>query len=320
MNTDKEILLKIYKKMKLIRAFEETATELSAKGQVPGFLHLYTGEEAIAAGVCTNLRDEDYITSTHRGHGHLIAKGGDVKQMMAELFGKRTGYCKGKGGSMHICSPEVGILGANGIVAGGIPIATGAGVSINYRESDQVVVCFFGDGATNQGAFHESLNLASIWDLPVVYVCENNLYAISTCQHYHQNIDDIAERAKAYGIQGITIDGNDAEVVYEEAGKAIKAARNGEGPTLLECKTYRWHGHAEGDSCNYRTEEEVQEWKEKDPIPRLEKKLEKEGVLAQDEINNIEQEINEEIEEAVKFGKEGPFPDKSELLEDVYSG
>jgi TPP-dependent pyruvate/acetoin dehydrogenase alpha subunit len=242
-----EKLIEMYRTMKKIREFETKAAELFAEGSIPGFVHLYIGEEAVATGVCANLKDSDYITSTHRGHGHIIAKGGDLKYMFAELFGKATGYCKGKGGSMHIADADRGILGANGIVGAGHNIAVGAGLSAKYRGTDQVCVCFFGDGSTNQGTFHESLNLASIWKLPVIFVCENNLYGISMHQSRHQAIQDVADRAVAYNIPGVVVDGNDVLAVYEAAKEAIDRARNGQGPTLIECKTYRQRGHFEGD-------------------------------------------------------------------------
>ena len=236
-------IIEMYKTMKRIREFETNASKLFAEGQIHGFVHLYIGEEAVATGVCSNLREDDYITSTHRGHGHIIAKGGDVKYMMAELYGRQTGYCKGKGGSMHIADATKGIIGANGIVGAGQNIATGAGLSAKLRGTDQVCACFFGDGSTNQGTFHESLNLASIWRLPVVFVCENNLYGISMHQSRHQAIQDIADRAVAYNIPGVVVDGNDVFAVYEAANEAIERARNGQGPSLIECKTYRHHGH-----------------------------------------------------------------------------
>lgn len=317
-NIEKSILLEMYRKMEQIRQFELKAVELFTAGELPGFLHSYLGEEASAVGVCMNLRKNDYITSTHRGHGHVIAKGADLKKMMAELFGKITGYCRGKGGSMHIMDRELGILGANGIVGGGIPIATGAGLSIKIRKTDQVVACFFGDGASNQGSFHESLNLASIWNLPVVYVCENNLYAESTSQKYHQKIKDIAVRAKAYDIFSEIVDGNDVLDVYEKASRAIERARNGEGPTLLEVKTYRWLGHYVGDPGVYRPKEEVEEWKAKEPIGRFKKVLIENKVVGEKELEKISKEVEEEVEEAVRFSRNSEDPDVSVALEDVF--
>jgi len=305
--------------MKKIREFETKAAELFAEGRIPGFVHLYIGEEAVATGVSANLKDSDYITSTHRGHGHIIAKGGDLKYMFAELFGRVTGYCKGKGGSMHIADADKGILGANGIVGAGHNIAVGAGVSSKYRGTDQVCVCFFGDGSTNQGTFHESLNMASIWKLPVIFVCENNLYGISMHQSRHQAIQDVADRAVAYNIPGVVVDGNDVLAVYEAANEAIDRARNGQGPTLIECKTYRHRGHFEGDPTVYRDKEEVQEWLEKDPILRLINYMLENNVATEDDIKNINKEIASEIDEAIKFAEESPFPPVEAAVEDIYT-
>ena len=244
---EKGLMVESYRKMVLIRKFEMCASKLFAQNKLPGFLHLYVGEEAVATGVCSALEVTDYITSTHRGHGHLIAKGGDVKKMMAELFAKETGYCKGKGGSMHISDRDKGILGANGIVGAGIPIATGAAFASKYKGDGRVAVSFFGDGAANRGTFHEALNMAAAFKLPAVFVCENNLFAISVCARYHMAISDISDRAAAYGMPGYSIDGNDVELVYETTKAAVERARRGEGPTLIECKTWRHRGHYEGD-------------------------------------------------------------------------
>ncbi|HAA80615.1 MAG TPA: pyruvate dehydrogenase (acetyl-transferring) E1 component subunit alpha, partial [Thermoanaerobacter sp.] len=306
-------------RMVKIRKFEEKVAELFAQGKVLGFVHLYIGEEATAVGVCENLEDKDYITSTHRGHGHLIAKGGDLKYMMAELYGKETGYCKGKGGSMHIADATKGILGANGIVGGGFPIAAGAALSAKMRGTDQVAVCFFGDGASNQSTFHEALNIASIWKLPVVFVCENNLYGISMRQDKHQAIKDVADRAIGYGIPGVTVDGNDVLAVYEVAKEAINRARSGAGPTLVECKTYRYRGHFEGDPTIYRSKEEVEEWLAKDPILRLSKHILDNDVATEKELKDIEARIVEEVEEAVRFAEESPYPKEEAAVEDVYT-
>ena len=314
----KETYRNMYKVMKRIREFETTAMSRFAEGKIPGFVHLYLGEEAVGTGVCQNLRDDDFITSTHRGHGHIIAKGGDLKFMMAELFGKITGYCKGKGGSMHIADASKGILGANGIVGAGHNIAVGAGLSAKLRKTDQVCVCFFGDGSTNQGTFHESLNLASIWKLPVVFVCENNYYGISMSQAKHQAIKDIADRAGSYGIPGVSIDGNDIMAIYEASKEAIARARKGLGPTLIECKTYRHRGHFEGDPATYKPADEQKAWLEKDPIPRFKEFLSK-NVLQADEIAKIDAEVAKEIEEAVRFADESPVPDPSTVVVDVYS-
>ncbi len=319
MSIDTEKLLWMYTNMLKIRRFEEKVAELFAAGKIPGFVHLYVGEEAVATGVCAHLRKDDYITSTHRGHGHLISKGGDLKLMMAELFGKRTGYCKGKGGSMHIADMDLGILGANGIVGGGPPIATGAALAVRYKGTDQVAVCFLGDGASNQGTFHEGVNLASIWKLPVIFVVENNMYGISFPQTRSMRVQDIADRAAAYGIPGFVVDGNDVIAVYEAAGEAIQRARAGEGPALIECKTYRYRGHFEGDPMVYRTREEEEMWKAKDPISRFEAKLMEMGVLNEAQAREINERILAQVEEAVRFAEESPWPAPEEVLEDVYT-
>ncbi len=311
----------LYKKMVEIRLFEERVQDLYARGLVPGSVHLYIGQEAIAAGVCAHLRKEDYITSTHRGHGHLIAKGAELKYMMAELFGRRTGYCKGKGGSMHIADIDLGILGANGIAGGGIPLAVGAGLSSKMRGADQVTVCFFGDGSSNSGTFHEGLNFASVHRVPVVFICENNLYGISVSQKQHQAIQDISIRSVAYKMPGVTIDGNDVQAVYQTSGEAIQRARAGEGPTLVECKTYRWRGHYEGDpnqGRRYRTTEEIQAWIKRCPIKRFEEKLIKGRVLNRKRIKQIREGFEKKIQEAVDFAKESPFPAPEDIFEDVY--
>ena len=315
----KELKIKMFRQMVTIRRFEERVKELYAQGFMAGLAHLYDGQEAVAVGACAALRPDDYITSTHRGHGHCIAKGGDLKRMMAEVLGRKTGYCKGKGGSMHIFDLSLGILGANGIVAGGIPIATGAGLKIKLKKTGQVVVCFFGDGATNQGTFHESLNMAGLWKLPVIYVCENNLYAISVSQARHQPIKDVAIRAASYGMPGVIADGNDVLDVYEKVGNAVERARAGEGPTLVECKTYKYGGHHVGDPGTiYRTKEEVLAWKEKCPIRRMREHLLATGALTAEEISEIELAVERAIEEAVEYAKESPLPSPEEALEDLY--
>jgi TPP-dependent pyruvate/acetoin dehydrogenase alpha subunit len=321
MEPSKKQMVDLLKTMVTIRLFEGRLVDLYAMG-FTGLTHLYIGQEAIAAGVCANLRKEDYITSTHRGHGHVIAKGGALKFMMAELFGKKTGYCKGKGGSMHIADINLGILGANGIVGGGIPIAVGAALSSKMRKTDQVTVCFFGDDASNTGAFHEGLNLASIHCLPVVFICENNLYGISVPQKQHQAIQDISIRAVAYNMPGVTVDGNDVLAVHKASGKAIERARAGKGPTLIECKTYRWRGHHEGDpnrGSRYRPVEEVKEWMKKCPIRRFEEKLLGKKIVTTAKGKKIREEIEKEIDEAIAFAKESPYPDPQDLYEDVYT-
>jgi len=315
----KESKLWMYEKMLTIRLFEEGTYRTYTHGWMPGLAHLYIGQEAVAVGVCVNLEEKDYILSTHRGHGHLIAKGGDLNKMMAEIMGKKNGYCKGKGGSMHITAPEVGILGANAIVGAGIPIATGVGLSIKLKNEKRVVVCFFGDGASNQGAFHEGINMASVWHLPIVYICENNLYGISVHQSRAQNIKNIATRAKSYGIPGKVVDGNDVLEVARISKDAIDKARSGEGPTLIECKTYRWGGHHVGDpGTAYRLKKEVQEWKEKCPIKRFRNFLMQEGILTEEEDKKIQDRIKKKVNEAIAFGRSSPYPSPEEALKDVF--
>jgi TPP-dependent pyruvate/acetoin dehydrogenase alpha subunit len=313
----KELQIEMYTRMVMIRYFEEEAVKQLRSG-MPGFIHSYVGEEAMAVGACSAIRKDDYITSTHRGHGHIIAKGAELSKMMAELWGKITGYNKGKGGSMHIASYDLGILGANGIVGGGIPIATGAGLSIKIDGSDKVVVCFMGDGATNQGTFHESVNIAAANKLPVIYVCENNLYGVGTYQPSVRAIEDIADRAPAYGIPGKIVDGNDVEDVYKAVKSASKRARRGEGPTLIEGKTYRWYGHFEGDKDG-RPKDEIKKWKAKDPVARYRKKLLSDGVLNQSKDKEIIQSVEKEVADAVRFAHDSKLPDISEAMTDIYS-
>jgi pyruvate dehydrogenase E1 component alpha subunit len=319
MNIPKERLILMYERMLKIRYFEDRVRELFANGEMPGFVHLYLGQEAVAVGACASLNTDDFITSTHRGHGHIIAKGGEMRCMMAELYGKATGYNKGKGGSMHIAWPELGILGANGIVSGGIPIATGAGLSAKLRKSGQVVVCFFGDGASNEGTFHESLNIAGAFDLPVVYVCENNLYAVSTRQSKVRKVEDIADRAQGYGMPGIVVDGNDVVAVYEAVHEAVDRARAGEGPTLVECKTYRWRAHFEGEVDTYRPPEEVEAWLKREPVEPYRKLLIEQGMLSEPEAQVIEQSVLAELEEAVEFARVSPLPEPETALEGLWA-
>ncbi|MBP1711846.1 MAG: acoA [Deltaproteobacteria bacterium] len=319
MNLTKEELLELYRTMIRIRSFEMKVVELFAAGQIPGFAHLYAGEEAIAAGVCANLAKNDFIISTHRGHGHVLAKGGKIDLMMAEIFGKASGYCKGKGGSMHIADVDLGILGANGIVGAGLPIIAGAALACKYKKTGGVAVCFFGDGASNRGTFHEALNLSSVWKLPAIYVCENNFLGMSIHQKDHMNITDIADRAAGYGIPGVSIDGNDVIAVYEAAANAIKRARNGEGTSLIECKTWRHRGHFEGDPSVYKKPEEQESWLKKDPIPRLGTKLMGLNYAKQKELDQIRAEEEAKIEAAVKFAQESPSPSLNDLLTDVYA-
>ena len=311
MELDKQKLLQMYRNMLRIRRFEERLAEESARGNIPGLLHLYVGEEAVAVGACSALRKEDYITSTHRGHGHCIAKGGELRKMMAELFAKETGYCKGRGGSMHIAAPDIGIVGCSGIAGAGIPIAAGVGLSSKLRKTDQVCVSFFGDGASNTGAFHEGMNLASLWELPVVYVLENNLYAISTPAVRSSKLKNISDRAAAYGMRSALADGMDVLSVYQAVSEAVERARKGQGPTLVECKTYRFRGHHEGDPKKgemYRTKQEMDEWEKRDPIIRLGDKMIKDRKATQAELDAINQETMKEIEDAVAFAKESPSP------------
>lgn len=319
MNIPKKKLVQMYSGMLRIRHFENRVKDLFAAGEMPGFVHLYLGEEAVAVGACSALKDDDYITSTHRGHGHILAKGGEMKYMMAELYGKATGYNKGKGGSMHIAWPKLGILGANGIVGGGIPIATGAAFSAKYRKSGQVAVCFFGDGAASEGTFHESVNIASAFDLPVVYVCENNLYGVGTRQRDVRNIEDIADRGTAYGIPGLVVDGNNVIAVYEAVYEAVKRARNGEGPSLLECKTYRWRTHFEGEPDTYRPPEEVKAWLKREPIAPYRKELIEQGVIDETKAKQIEKEVQKELEEAVEFARTSPLPNPETALEGLWA-
>lgn len=315
-----EKLIEMYACMWRIRLFEEQAEYQSSQGKVLGALHTYIGEEAVGVGVCAHLNDSDYITSTHRGHGHCIAKGADIKRMMAELFGRVDGYCKGKGGSMHIADFKVGMLGANGIVAGGFGLATGAGLAAQMRGSGQVAVCFFGDGAANRGPFHENINIGAVWKLPVVYVCENNQYAQWTAQKDVTLVTDISTMSAAYGIPGIQVDGMDVLAVYEAAGEAVARARRGEGPTLLECKTYRFHGHNFGDPQQYRSREEIAEWMERnDALRRLATYLLDQGILTEAQDAALQQKIAEEIQEAVRFAEASPYPTPDELYKDVLS-
>lgn len=314
-------LLDMHRRMVRIRIFEETAGKLMEDGKIPGALHLYVGQEAVAAGVMAHLGNEDWITSTHRGHGHVIAKGGEFDRMFAELYGKATGYCKGKGGSMHICNMELGMLGANGIVGGGPPIAVGAAFSNRFRKTTNVACTFFGDGASNEGAFHEAANMAGLYRLPVIFVCENNGFGEYTSQANHQAIVDVADRAAGYGMPGVVVDGMDAVAVYEAAGEAVERARRGEGPTLLECKTYRFYDHVgvRGMGLTYRSDDEVEQWKQRDPITLHEKRLAEQKILSKKKAQAVHDEVTKEIQEAVAFAESSPMPEPSALLEDVYA-
>ena len=316
---EKKDYLKLYQRMLEIRVFEERAAELFMKGELPGFLHPSIGQEAVPVGVCAVLKENDYIISTHRGHGDILAKGADLKKMFAELFGKRSGYCKGKGGSMHIADLDLGILGAVGVVGSCIPIGNGAALAFQMNQTGQVVVTFFGDGASNTGQFHEGLNMASTWNLPVVFVCQNNGVALSTPQGVHQKIKDVSVRAKAYDIPGVTVDGMDVLAVKEVAEAAAARARRGEGPTLIEAKTYRYMGHFVGEpGTDYRTKEEVESWKKKDAIERFKNTILQKKLATAAEVAKIEQGVRDAVEEAIRFGRESADPKPEETLEDVY--
>lgn len=309
----------IYETMKTIRAFEEQVFQLTTKRLVQGSVHFYIGQEAVATGICHCLEKEDYIMSNHRCHGHLIAKGGDLNKMMAELMGRKEGYCSGKGGTMHLVDPSIGMMGANGIVGGGNPIALGLGYACKNFEKEKIVVSFFGDGAINTGAFHESLNLASLWGLPILFVCENNQYAISTSVSRSASIEELSQRAIAYGIPGKTIDGNDIGQVIDQAGKFIGDIRKDLGPALLVCDTYRQMGHSIHDPRTYRTKEEEEGWKDKDPIIRYENTLIKDNRLDKKKITAIQKRIDKKIKEAVDFALGSPVPESQELYRDVYA-
>ena len=320
-NYSKEQLMSFYETMIRIRRFEEETFEFYKKGLMAGLAHLYLGEEAIATGVCAALNEEDYIGSTHRGHGHLVARGADTDRMMAEILGKKTGYSNGKGGSMHIMAMDKGILGANGIVGGEIPIATGAAYSAKYRGTDQVAVSFMGDSATNEGTFHESINMAAAWDLPCIYVIENNLYGISVDIRDVTNTPDLAVRAQAYNIPGVVVDGMDVVAVYEAAKKAVERARKGEGPTLIECKTYRWQGHHVGDPATYRkrrSETEKEDWMKKDPIPALKDAVLKAGIASEEDFDKLDRLVEDEIQAAVQFAVDSEYPPAEDAYTDVF--
>jgi pyruvate dehydrogenase E1 component alpha subunit len=313
-------LLQMYRDMLTIRRFEEKVYETYRNGQIRGIAHLYIGEEAVAVGACASLGRDDYVTSTHRGHGHCIAKGGDVRLMMAELMGKRTGYSKGKGGSMHIFDREAGILGANGIVGGGIGMAVGAALSIKKHKGNQVVIAFFGDGGANQGVLYEGMNLASVWSLPVIFLCENNHFGEFTPFRTVTGGDSIAARATGFGLPGMTADGNDVCVVADIVGEAVARAREGKGPSLVECVTYRHYGHHSGDpGTRYRSADELADWKTRDPIAMLGRRLVEERGVPPAELDSIDQEIQAQMEDAVEFGLSSPAPEPTEVMDDVYA-
>jgi pyruvate dehydrogenase E1 component alpha subunit len=307
------------RKMYLIRKFEEGAENCYTRGLIHGTMHLSIGQEISAVGSCMPLAEDDQITSTHRGHGHCVAKGAEVSKMFAEFFGKETGYCKGRGGSMHIADVAKGNLGANGIVAGGIPIAVGAALSSKRLNTGKVVLCFFGDGANNEGAFHESLNMASIWKLPVVFICENNKYAMSTSIERSTAVKNISERAAGYSMPGVTIDGNDFNAITEAVDTAVEHARAGNGPSLVESLTYRWRGHSKSDRNRYRTKEEINDWIDRDPIVRFSSFLIENEVLNDGDVKAMEASVDAEIEAAIEFAKSGPDPLLSDVSRDVYT-
>ncbi len=318
MEITKELAVKLLKQMMQIRQFEDKIMELLAKNIAEGGSHLYAGMEAVAVGAISVINPDDYITSTHRGHGHAIAKDGDLKALMAEILGKKTGVCKGKGGSLHLADLSKGNLGANGIVGGGLGIATGAGLSIKLQKQKKVVLCFFGDGATNNGIFFECLNMASLWKLPVVYICENNKYAMSVSVERSHAVKDIAKKALAFDMPAENVDGQDVLAVREVVGKWVNYAREGNGPSFIVANTYRYYGHSRSDPRVYRTREEEKFWKERDPIIIFSNKMKEQNILTEEEINAIEEEVRKEIEEAVEFAINSPYPEPEELYTDLY--
>ena len=321
-NINKDILLELYRKMKLSRRFEEKVVELVNENEIYSTTHEYIGEEAVAAGICTALYDDDYIMSTHRGHGHMVCKGGELRFMFSELMGKANGYNRGKGGSMHIASPEIGILGANGIVGAGVPIACGSALALKMDGSEKIIVSFYGDGAANQGVVHEAMNMAAIWSLPILFVCENNQYAVSTSANYSSKIKDLSLRAESYGFPGITVDGMNVIKVYEKALEVCDHIRRGSGPYLLECKTYRYHGHFTAEpmlGIKYRDDEEIQKYKSLDPIDKLKRSLLDEKITITEEIEKIDKKIEKQIQEAVCFAKNSKFPEAEDALNGMYA-
>jgi len=315
-NKDKKNLLKM---MLRIRHFEEKVHQLYLTDKLFGMSpHLSIGQEAVPTGACKALRKDDYIVSTHRGHGHCLAKGADMKLMMAEILGKETGCCKGRGGTMHIADVKKGILGANGIVGGGLPIASGAGISIKYRGTDQVCLSFFGDGASNQGTFHESINLCAAFKLPVIFVCENNIYGLSTPINRTSATPNVADRARGYNIPGVIVDGMDPMAVYEETAKAVQQAREGDGPSIIEAKTYRFLGHGASDHRSYRTREEEEEWRRKGPIVRFKRRLIEDKIMTEGEIEIMEQEVKKEVEEAAEYASSSPEPNPKDVEKYLY--
>ena len=319
----KELYMLMLRRMMLIRKFDETVKDLVQSAELVGMAHCYIGEEAVAVGACTALRDEDYITGNHRSHGHPISKGGDVRRAMAELLGKATGYCKGKGGSMHLADFDIGILGESGIVASALPVAVGAAMGSKMQNTDRVVISFFGDGASNQGACHEAMNLASIWKLPVIFLCENNQYAVTTSFKETVSTENVSDRATAYNMPGVLVDGQDVMAMHEATVHAVQRARAGEGPTLLEAKTYRYEDHSEGLNRilrePYRTEEEIEFWRQRDPIDIHSKWLLENDVASQKEIDKVQNDVYEAIGDALQFARESPYPDEADLFTDLFA-
>lgn len=323
MADDKELLMTMMRRMMMIRRFDETVKEMVQRGELVGAAHCYIGEEAVAVGACTALRDDDYITGNHRSHGHPIAKGGDVNKAMAELLGKITGFCHGNGGSMHLADFSIGILGESGIVASALPVAVGAALGSKMQGNDRVVIAFFGDGASNQGACHEAMNLASIWKLPTIFLCENNQYAVTTNFRDTVAVENISDRASAYNMPGVLVDGQDVMAVHEATREAVARARAGQGPTLLEARTYRYEDHSEGLNRilrePYRSEEEVDMWRERDPITLHIRNLVDQGIASANEIDSLQAEVSEAIEKALEFARQSPYPEPEDLFTDMYA-
>ena len=319
MPDDPGLKLDLLENMERIRQFETRVGELFADNELPGFVHLYLGSEAVAVGVCSALEEEDYITSTHRGHGHALAKGLDPKYMMAELYGRRDGYCNGKGGSMHIADVEAGMLGANGIVAAGTPIGAGAALGSVIRGNDRVAVSFLGDGATSNGPYHEAMHLAAVWELPQIYVIENNHYGEMTSVHDQHPVSDLVKQADAYDLPGVIVNGQDVDEVYEATVEAVERARDGGGPTVIEAKTYRFHGHYEGDPQWYKENEDLPEWRTADPVETYAERLLDDDEISEEELDELRAEIEAEIEEAIEFGRDSPLPEPAEAYEGLYA-
>lgn len=321
MNTSKELAAQFYETMCNIRYFENKVEKFFLAGHIPGFVHLYTGEEAIATGICAAMEKTDYIESTHRGHGHTIAKGADINRMMAEIFGKKTGLCKGKGGSMHIADFSVGMLGANGVVGGGFNLAAGAALASKMLDNKRISAVFFGDGASNRGTFHEAANAAGVWKLPMLFVNEMNCWASTTPYRTTTSVENISDRAAGYGMPSVIVDGNDVFAVYEAAVKAVERARKGEGPTFIECKTYRIKGHFVGDPEKYRTKKEVKEiFEATDPLKKFAERVLKDGLMSEDELAAIKEKSQKTIDDSVEYAENSPYPDESELFDDLYVG